>query len=146
MNINPSLIVDWANGDGRVDLGQKFQQAHPILQLDLLGDWQDDLADALDVASEAMYPGLEKALRLEANLERRLATESLIGQAIASARVLQNGHVVIELAGGRVVVLEAVGPVHLTDVDSIDYALEAASKADFGTHFLDEPLTSLGTA
>lgn len=138
----PSLDIDWEAGEGSVDLGEQFLEQPPLFQLDVLSDWLEDLTELRAEAFEATFPGQEQIEREQANLRRRLAMETLVGQTITSAQLLSTGHVVMVLSNGATVALVADTPLSLVPVASVEAAHARGDRMGFGRRHLEEPSTT----
>lgn len=138
MSINPKLNVDWNSAEGRIDLGERFNEQNNIFKVDVLSDWHGQLTELLAAAKEELYPGLADAIRLEENQARRIECEALAGFFIERATVVPTGHICLELSGGRVLVVAARGPVQLVEVPAVEGVIRAADAAFSGDFYLEE--------
>ncbi|MCW7538664.1 hypothetical protein OOT46_12505 [Aquabacterium sp. A7-Y] len=144
MTVVPVVLkLDWESGEGRVEVGEAFAEAHARFRRDVLADWKDEIERLLQQAEDALDPqraDQEIAEQRQRNLQRRRLCEELGGQTIKLAEPLVNGDVLMHLSDGRSVVLYAYDEdVKLERVDPLRARLHAQKACAGDVYVREDP-------
>lgn len=120
MEQNPFITVNWRQHDAKLHLGTVYKRVDPFVQFEVMSDIASKAVKELAKARERLHPGSAARRQLHENARRSHWAEELTGSSIRKAEALRNGHLALELADGRVVVIAAGTSIDAYEFDSLE--------------------------